>query len=206
MGCTEARSRATRTYTVAAEKGHDRLLDFLIKQGCDVDAQEIDEAGARTPLHLAAAAGHLRAAEVLLAANANPNATDDEGNTVLHVAARNRNSIFIAKLLLSFGAEPSRLDRYGFNASCTYLPRAMFFGWQEMRATHPSHSPLSRADWARDAGNDEFLAIPGMPGPAGGSSGQRAITEMLKAAKNSRGKAKKKGKKGKKGGKKGKKK
>lgn len=68
---------------VAAKNGHIECVDFLLKNGLDVDAT--DKTGI-TPLHLAAENGHLKVVQLLLDTQANPFLKDAQGNTPLHAA------------------------------------------------------------------------------------------------------------------------
>ena len=70
----------------ASSDDTDLLRDLLISRGADVNA--LTQAG-ETPLHLTckyANVGHVRA---LLACGANPNSTDEDGRTALHILALN---------------------------------------------------------------------------------------------------------------------
>ena len=68
-----------------------------------------------SPLHLAAAhceASHLRVAELLIQAKADPNLKDSAGETALHAAAR-KNCVAMARILLLGGAEANTRDKLG---------------------------------------------------------------------------------------------
>jgi len=66
----------------------------------------------RTPLHLAAAYGHVDICKVLADAGAAINAVDEDNETPLHDAIR-RNQFEVARFLLEQGAETERKNEYG---------------------------------------------------------------------------------------------
>ena len=90
----------------AAAAGDLAALSVSIPAARDVDAR----AGTfgRTPLHEAAAHGHMGAATTLLAAGANPNSTNLPAHrwTPIHEAAAHANGDMVA-LLLRHGADPA---------------------------------------------------------------------------------------------------
>jgi hypothetical protein len=82
----------------AAKKGQTAILSILIRTGFYVDSQ--DESG-RTPLHQCAIHGHIEAAKVLLEANADTNAVDAEGASVILTAVK-ANQQDMVELLLNY--------------------------------------------------------------------------------------------------------
>jgi ankyrin repeat protein len=68
---------------IAAEEGNPAIINVLINHG----GADPNGAPENPPLHVACAYGHVAAVEALLAAKANPNATDKEGRSSLHAAA-----------------------------------------------------------------------------------------------------------------------
>jgi ankyrin repeat protein len=65
-----------------------------------------------TPLHIAAWTEHDQIITLLLAAGADPNATDNMGATALHCAAMKKN-MAICEMLLKHGADPNAKDAKG---------------------------------------------------------------------------------------------
>lgn len=77
--------------------GHDKIVDFLIKNGANVDSEDRND---QTPLHLAALNGYLntcltlfkcnrlnqKAIEILLKNDANPNTKDINGRSSIDIA------------------------------------------------------------------------------------------------------------------------
>ena len=109
---------------LAADIGHDGIVELLLEAGADVDA-DIDDG--RTALHLAAEKGYASVVERLLAAGADPNVQDGNGNTPLHLAAGRggdwdvwhgegwvvKEEVLVAGYLLEAGADPIRRNRQG---------------------------------------------------------------------------------------------
>jgi ankyrin repeat protein len=87
---------------IAAVRGKDRLVDVLLEHGADVDPVEFGNSA--TPLHWAALAGHINAAERLIAAGANLDARTDFGDTPLIVALENEN-VGVGRILIEAGAD-----------------------------------------------------------------------------------------------------
>eukprot|EP00746_Dinoflagellata_sp_MGD_P158374 gnl/MRDRNA2_/MRDRNA2_86455_c0_seq5.p1 gnl/MRDRNA2_/MRDRNA2_86455_c0~~gnl/MRDRNA2_/MRDRNA2_86455_c0_seq5.p1 ORF type:complete len:1290 (+),score=317.82 gnl/MRDRNA2_/MRDRNA2_86455_c0_seq5:478-3870(+) len=91
------RSRSGMTLLMlAAWKGHNAVVENLLKQKAKVDARDT---GKRTALHFAAVGGHLEAVRLLLAANADPNAADQDGWTPLADAEHNGHKGICEELL-----------------------------------------------------------------------------------------------------------
>jgi ankyrin repeat protein len=100
---------------VAAEKGHIKITEFLIKQGANVNVKDKD---GYTPLHNTAdsflkgfprkrtEANRNRIAALLLKHGALVNATINNGDTPLHGAALT-NNVALVQLLLENGANPN---------------------------------------------------------------------------------------------------
>lgn len=73
---------------VAAEKGHGRVVELLLKAGGFVDYPDIDN---RTPLMKAAMGDHVESLDILLKAGAKPDAADAHGMTAYdHAVAGNK--------------------------------------------------------------------------------------------------------------------
>lgn len=82
--------------TLAAGNGHDTVLGLLLKAGADIDWRT--ERDGLSALMLAATLGHEHAVRVLLAAGANPDLNDRQGNTACELAATNGHHA-VAKIL-----------------------------------------------------------------------------------------------------------
>ena len=67
----------------AVWKGHQQVVDLLLKAGADVNAQNENDHWGTTPLHAAAHANQAAIAQLLIDYGANVRATDREGRTPL---------------------------------------------------------------------------------------------------------------------------
>lgn len=167
---------STPLHFVAA-KGDMAMVQMLVDFGADVNARDKEDVGGYTPLHYAVQMNNYEVVELLLVNGANPNLADvKHGWACLHCAVRLKNNA-IAKLLIAKGADVHQRDNMGSNASF----------------------------WAREVGNDEYLAIEAVPEPATALAEEKVLHMKLKqhadAAIGVGGAKKKKGGK-KKGGKK----
>ncbi|RTE68745.1 hypothetical protein BHE90_016875, partial [Fusarium euwallaceae] len=84
-----------------------------------IDNPSISGAKPGSPLHIAAAMGHLKVAKTLITYGANVNEVDAAGFTPIHYATRNNRTAMVL-LLLENGADIYSLDPEG----CTPLYRA----------------------------------------------------------------------------------
>lgn len=85
---------------LAAFFGHLDTAEYLVKAGAPINAPSRNSLQA-TPLHSAAAGGHLKIVLLLLAHNAEPNVREQGGFTPLHIAAQNGDLVMTRALLLS---------------------------------------------------------------------------------------------------------
>ncbi|XP_047134879.1 histone-lysine N-methyltransferase EHMT2 isoform X1 [Hydra vulgaris] len=99
---------------VAAMKGHLEILLLLIFK---VGRKNVDCADKRnkTPLFYAIEKKHLKTAQFLVKVGADVHLANADGMTLLHIAARNGNLIFV-KWLVSLGVSLNQQDNYGWTA------------------------------------------------------------------------------------------
>ena len=83
---------------LAAYFGHDKIVEYLIKAGAEVNSPSKNPLGV-TPLQSAVAGGHLEITRMLLTAGASPNVRERGGYTPLHTAAHNGNVEIVRSLL-----------------------------------------------------------------------------------------------------------
>ena len=88
----------------ASAKGRLDIVQYLVKQGEDMDKTTKYESDRFTPLSGAAFYGHLDTVRYLLEQGADRDKADEDGFTPLHDAAR-EGHLEIAKLLMSYGAD-----------------------------------------------------------------------------------------------------
>eukprot|EP00607_Mallomonas_marina_P008821 CAMPEP_0182420944 /NCGR_PEP_ID=MMETSP1167-20130531/6070_1 /TAXON_ID=2988 /ORGANISM="Mallomonas Sp, Strain CCMP3275" /LENGTH=371 /DNA_ID=CAMNT_0024597547 /DNA_START=67 /DNA_END=1179 /DNA_ORIENTATION=+ len=96
---------------VAAQNGHVNVIRLLMEFGADVE--EKDKGGC-PPIVSAASQCHTDCVEALINYGADPNATDLNENTALHVLARQDKPGPVADLLLSRGADESLQNKQGY--------------------------------------------------------------------------------------------
>lgn len=109
----------------AARLNADATMAWALKEhNADPNDMQWDNYGAGpfshcSPLHIAATYASVEAAKVLLAANANPNAVDSNGNTPLMRAAVSgaEQSAELVRLLLEHGANPALRNHEGKTAA-----------------------------------------------------------------------------------------
>ncbi len=94
-------------------KRFDRLLKGFIAKGRDINAHQKHRRGMWTPLHWVAQRGLTVGIECLLENGANPNATDDKGQTPLHFIAQKGVGKNQVELLIEHGADVNARDDAG---------------------------------------------------------------------------------------------
>jgi uncharacterized protein len=98
---------------LAARSKHKRMVDLLLGQGANVNAQAEDRGN--TPLMDATSSGAIDIVADLLAAGAKPDAASKDGQTALIIAV-GRGDETAVSLLLKAGADPDFADKLGFSA------------------------------------------------------------------------------------------
>ena len=88
---------------LAAYFGHEKIVEYLIKAGAEVNSPSKNSLGV-TPLQSAVAGGHLEITRLLLTAGASPNVREGGGYTPLHTAAYN-GDVEIVRSLIFGGAD-----------------------------------------------------------------------------------------------------
>ena len=88
---------------LAAFLGQVDVVEYLIKAGANVNSPSSNKMRV-TPLHSAIAAHHMHISEMLLEADANVDAAQQDGYTCLHAAAAD-GQLEMVQLLLCFGAK-----------------------------------------------------------------------------------------------------
>ncbi|XP_073859160.1 fibronectin type 3 and ankyrin repeat domains protein 1 isoform X5 [Macaca fascicularis] len=95
----------------AADGGHCSVIEWMIKDGCEVDV--VDTGSGWTPLmRVSAVSGNQRVASLLIDAGANVNVKDRNGKTPLMVAVLNNHEELV-QLLLDKGADASVKNEFG---------------------------------------------------------------------------------------------
>ena len=104
----------------AVSSGNVTQVEAALTAGADVNYRNPNDTESSTPLHIASKNGSLSVVKVLVAWDADltltTNATNYEGFTALHIAAR-ENHTAIAQVLLYAGINRYTLDAQGRNAS-----------------------------------------------------------------------------------------
>ena len=94
-------------------KRFDTLVKGFLTKGWDINASQKHRRGMWTPLHWVAQRGLTNGVACLLANGADPNVTDDKGQTPLHFIAQKGVGKNQAKLLIEHGADPNARDDTG---------------------------------------------------------------------------------------------
>ncbi len=145
----------------AAEQGDLPGIARLLSDSPDVDVRD---ACLWTPLMKAALNGHLEAARRLIDAGAEVDLTDKGGYSALMLAA-SRNHADLVDLLLAAGADPNRIEQTGgFTALIWAAQLGHRAAVERLLASSadPAHRDFtgkSAADWARQNGHAETLAL-----------------------------------------------
>ena len=94
-------------------KRFDELLKGFLAKGWDINASQKHRRGMWTPLHWVAQRGLTNGVACLLANGADPNVTDDKGQTPLHFIAQKGVGKNQVELLIKHGADPKARDDAG---------------------------------------------------------------------------------------------
>lgn len=94
-------------------KRFDELLKGFLAKGWDINASQKHRRGMWTPLHWVAQRGLTNGVAGLLANGADPNVTDDKGQTPLHFIAQKGVGKNQVELLIKHGADPNARDDVG---------------------------------------------------------------------------------------------
>ena len=95
---------------LAAYFGHEKVVEYLIKAGAEVNSPSKNALGV-TPLQSAVAGGHLEIIHLLLTAGASPNVRERGGYTPLHTAAHNGDVEIVRSLLFGGADLESKSDK-----------------------------------------------------------------------------------------------
>ena len=100
----------------AAAGGNNEIIDLLLADKADVNAQETNKLGG-TPLHWAVKEDRVETVKHLLGKGGDAKAINTRsGQTLLHVAAQNTDDAALVELLLGKGIYPAAKDRFGKTA------------------------------------------------------------------------------------------
>jgi uncharacterized protein len=111
---TQTESSSAPLAVQYAGQGRVEPLQKLLE--ADPKAVTVTDQGGRTPLHAAAAGGHVKTVALLLEKKATPDARDRDGSAPLQLAAAGGH-LQVVELLLAAGANPSGKNREGLTAA-----------------------------------------------------------------------------------------
>jgi ankyrin repeat protein len=107
------KSKRKRTaLSLAAENGHETIVQMLIEKGAELETKDSD---GRTALQLATMGQHVEVVLILLEKGAKVKAKGEDGKTVLHLAAENGHEA-VVRLLLEHEADVNAEERDGETA------------------------------------------------------------------------------------------
>ncbi len=190
----------------AAAQNQPAMVDFLIEQGADVDAQSLPNnwerqvtaeprmkilpPGGLTPLLYATREGCTACVASLIEAGANLNKADPDGVTPLVMAGLNARWDSM-KLLLEAGANPDKWDIYGRNPLYTVVDYSTLpHGGRADRLSSDLATPLEIAELILAKGGNVNLQLKLFPpyralGPDRGADGllRTGVTSLFRAAR-----------------------
>lgn len=109
INCRDSQGRNSTPLHLAAGYNNFEVAEYLLEQGCDVNAQD---KGGLIALHNASSYGHLEIAALLIKYNTQVNAVDKWSYTPLHEAAQ-KSRTQLCSLLLAHGADPFMKNQEG---------------------------------------------------------------------------------------------
>jgi ankyrin repeat protein len=175
---------AAQPLFVAAAEGDAGTLRELLAADPELAAQT-NERG-RTPLHAAAAGGHVEVCTALTKAGADVNAQDEDGETPLHTAIR-RNQLDAASFLLGRGADTERRNEYGRTPLLLVaretgnleMARLLIDAGADVNATDRFEStPLELAAWRGFRGPVNLFLDHGARLPSAGTWGAQSLVGL----------------------------
>jgi uncharacterized protein len=190
----------------AAAQQQPAMVQFLVEQGAEVDAQSLPNnwerqvsaeprmkilpPGGMTPLLYATREGCTECVRLLIEAGANLNKVDPEGITPLVMAGLNARWDSM-KLLLDAGANPDKWDIYGRNPLYTAVDYSTLpHGGRADRLSADLATPLEIATLILDKGGNPNLQLKLFPpyralGPDRGADGllRTGVTPLFRAAR-----------------------
>ena len=107
----------------------DKVFKYLRKNNIEEVLNSVEETSKRSPIHIAAKAGHMHLIEFFLNKNANIEARDKLLKTALHYACENGHTLAV-KLLMEHNADPFEKD----NCGRTALHYAVYSGKSDIMA------------------------------------------------------------------------
>ncbi|XP_063923638.1 uncharacterized protein LOC135137819 [Zophobas morio] len=130
---------AHRLFMVACEKGYDKIVEYLVTYGVEVNRCDKD---GRTPLHVASWNGHEKTVQCLVTLGAEVDLCNEEGRTPLYLAARDGHKRTV-EVLVKSGAAVNRADNYG---RTPLLPAALRGYLNTVRCLVKSGAEISKPD------------------------------------------------------------
>ncbi|KAG4267322.1 hypothetical protein FPRO04_04934 [Fusarium proliferatum] len=106
---------------LASSNGYAELVELLLDAGADIHTCGVNDVPILCP---ATEKGNEKVVKLLLKRKANVEAKDDQGRTLLHLAARNEGSQAIMEALISYGADINARDNSGSTPLISTVLRA----------------------------------------------------------------------------------
>jgi ankyrin repeat protein len=105
----------TALHLAAGSEYNEKNIEFLLSRGANIDAKDAND---NRPLHFISKIkyGYNDSLELLLKYNADINARNKDGFTILHCVLKNNHSRLVEKLITLYGADINIMDNDGRNA------------------------------------------------------------------------------------------